>query len=165
MHELKRVDPTKRRSIFTRAFVIIGTTRPMRLVSRHLLWKLDLRLLRLTGGRWSTAWPIRTAVLETTGAKSGAARRNAVIYFHDGDDVIVIASHAGDPRHPAWYHNIRAHPDVTFGAIPMHATVVDDEAQRQRLWALADRVFPPYAKYRRQAAGRTIPIIRLRPGT
>jgi hypothetical protein len=45
----------------------------------------------------------------------------------------------------------------------MRATVVGDEAERQRLWALADRVFAPYARYRRDAAraNRTIPIVQL----
>ena len=104
-----------------------------------------------------------TALLETRGAKSGAMRRNAVIYFHDGDRVTIVASKAGHVRHPAWFHNLRTHPEVTFGGIPMRATVVGDEAERQRLWALADRVFAPYAAYRRDAANanRTIPIIQL----
>lgn len=161
--DLAYVDPSRSRSLFTRAFVAVGTTRPGRFVSRHVLWKLDPLLLRVTRGALSTALPIRTAVLETHGAKSGATRRNAVIYFHDGDQVTIVASHAGYPRHPAWYHNLRAHPDVTLGAIPMRASVVSEEAERQRLWALADRVFPPYAKYRRQAAkaGRTIPLVQL----
>jgi deazaflavin-dependent oxidoreductase (nitroreductase family) len=160
---LKRVDPTRRRNVFVRAFVAAGTSRPARFVSRHVLWKLDVFLLRLTGGRWSTAFPIRTAVLETTGAKTGAARRNAVIYFHDGTDVILVASHAGYPRHPAWYHNLRAHPDVTFGGVAMRGTVLTDESERERLWPLADNVLPAYAKYRRQAAksGRTIQLVKL----
>ena len=75
----------------------------------------------------------------------------------------IIASRAGDTRHPAWFHNLRGNPDVTFGGIPMRATVVADEAERQRIWALADRVFPPFASYRERAArvGRTIPIVQL----
>jgi deazaflavin-dependent oxidoreductase (nitroreductase family) len=90
-------------------------------------------------------------------------RRNAVIYFHDGDRVTIIASRQGDTRHPAWFHNLRAHPDVTFGGIPMRATVISDDAERRRLWTLADRVFAPYAAYRRDAAqaNRTIPIVQL----
>lgn len=54
---------------------------------------------------------------------------------------------------------------VTFGGIPMRAAVIDDEAERDRLWALADRVFAPYATYRRDAAkaNRTIPIVQLEP--
>jgi deazaflavin-dependent oxidoreductase (nitroreductase family) len=104
-----------------------------------------------------------TALLETTGAKSGTCRQNAIIYFHDGERVTIVASNAGSPRHPAWYHNLRAHPDVIFGGIPMRATVVDDEADRSRLWQLADRVFPAFASYRRDAAkvSRSIPIVQL----
>lgn len=163
MAELKRVDPTRRRNVFVRAFVAVGTTRPARFVSRHVLWKLDVFLLRISGDRFSTTFPIRTAVLETTGAKTGAQRRNAVIYFHEGADVVLVASHAGYPRHPAWYHNLRANPDVTFGGVTMRATVETDEADRERLWPLADNVLPAYAKYRRQAAtaGRSIPLVRL----
>ena len=62
------------------------------------------------------------------------------------------ASKAGHEKHPAWFHNLRAHPDVTFAGIPMRATVVEEEAERERLWTLADRVFAPYAAYRREAA-------------
>jgi deazaflavin-dependent oxidoreductase (nitroreductase family) len=106
-----------------------------------------------------------TAVLETRGAKSGAARRNAVIYFHDDDRVTIVASRAGGPQHPAWYHNLRANPDVAFGGIPMRAAVVTDESEQQRLWTLADRVYAPFAKYRRNAAraNRTIPLVQLSP--
>ena len=167
MSELRHVDPTRGRSVFSRAFLVVGTSRPARFISRHVLWRLDPVLLRLTRGRLSTALVVRTAVLETTGAKSGLTRRNAVIYFHDGDRVTIVASHAGYPTHPAWFHNLRAHPDVTLGTIPMQATVISDEADRQRLWTLADRIFPPYAKYRRAAAtaGREIPIVQLVPTT
>lgn len=132
-------------------------------IARHLFWKLDPLLLRAISGRLSMALVIRTAVLETRGAKSGAVRCNAVIYFHDADRVTIIASHAGSARHPAWYHNLRAHPDVTLNGIPMRATIVTDDATRQRLWTLAERVFPAFATYQRDAAqgNRTIPIVQL----
>ena len=72
---------------------------------------------------------------------------------------------AGAPENPAWYHNVRAHPDVMFAGQPFRAEVIDDDSERARLWALADRVFPPYATFREKAAraGRTIPIIQLTP--
>jgi len=119
--------------------------------------------MRLTRGRVGMGIGIPTALLETRGAKSGAPRRNAVIYFHDGDRVTIVASKLGLPQHPAWFHNLQAHPDVTFGGIPMRAEVVTEEVERERLWVLADRVFAPYATYRREAAeaGRTIPIVQL----
>jgi deazaflavin-dependent oxidoreductase (nitroreductase family) len=106
-----------------------------------------------------------TALLETRGARTGEPRRNGVLYFHDGERVTIVASKQGLPEDPAWFHNLRANPDVTFGGIPMRAAIVTDEAERQRLWALADKVFAPYADYRRRAAeaGRTIPIVQLTP--
>jgi deazaflavin-dependent oxidoreductase (nitroreductase family) len=136
-----------------------------RFLSIHVVWKLDPHLLRVTGGRLGFDLVIPTALLETRGAKSGLARRNAVIYFHDGERVTIIASKLGLPNNPAWFHNLRANPDVTLGGVPMRATVVADEAECRRLWVLADQVFAPYAAYRREAAGagREIPIVQLVP--
>jgi deazaflavin-dependent oxidoreductase (nitroreductase family) len=157
---LRHVDPTRRAGPIARAYAWLSATRPGRWVSSRIAWKLDPHLLRLTRGRLRLSLFLPTAVLETRGARTGALRRNAVLYFHDGDRVTIVASRAGDTRHPGWFHNLRAQPDVTFGGIPMRATVVTDETERERLWRLADNVFPPYATYRRQA-GRTIPIVQL----
>ena len=106
-----------------------------------------------------------TALLETRGARTGRLRRNGVIYFHDGDRVTIIASKLGLAEHPAWFHNLSADPDVKLGGQPFRAAVVEDESERARLWELADRVFPPYATYRRRAgrAGRSIPVVQLIP--
>jgi deazaflavin-dependent oxidoreductase (nitroreductase family) len=160
---LKYVDPNRPRSLFRRAFAAFSSTRLGRLISTHVVWKVDPYLLRATRGRFGMGLVLPTALLETRGAKSGAVRRNAVIYFHDEDRVTIIASKAGAETHPAWFHNLRAHRDVTFGGAPMRATVVGEEAERDRLWTLADRVFAPYATYRREAAkvNRTIPIVQL----
>jgi deazaflavin-dependent oxidoreductase (nitroreductase family) len=161
--QLRYVDPNQPRGWFSRFYAALSATRLARFVSAKIGWKIDPHLLRATRGWLGTGLVLPTAVLETRGAKSGSSRRVAVIYFHDGDRVTIIASKAGDAHHPAWYHNLRAHPDVTFGGIPMHATVVSDEAERHRLWALADNVFAPFARYRRDAAkaNRTIPIVQL----
>jgi len=163
--KLRYVDPTDQPSVVARVYAALAATRLARLVSRHVSWKLDPLLLRATRGGLATTLVFPTAVLETTGAKSGARRLNAIIYFHDADRVTIVASNAGSPRHPSWYHNLRAHPDVVFGGMPMHATIVRDEAERNRLWTLADRVFPAFATYRRDAAkvNRSIPIVQLTP--
>src|SRR5947209_11661848 len=123
----------------------------------------SIRLLKLTRGRFSTAWPLASALLETRGARTGRPRRNATLYFHDGDRVTSIASKQGAPENPAWYHNLREHPDVVFGGISFRAEIVEDETERRRLWDLADRVFPQFADYREWAgkAGRVIPIVQL----
>jgi deazaflavin-dependent oxidoreductase (nitroreductase family) len=162
---LKYVDPNQPRGRFSRAYAAFSNTRLGRFLSIHVVWKLDPPLMRVTGGRLGFDLMIPTALLETQGARSGALRRNVVIYFHDGELVTIVASKLGLPNHPAWFHNLRANPDVTLGGVPMRATVVGDEAERQRLWTLADQVFGPYAAYRREAAkaNRTIPIVQLTP--
>jgi len=160
---LKYVDANRRRGWFSRAFAAFSATRLGRLISAKVAWKMDPYLLPATRGRLGMGLVLPTALLETRGAKTGAVRRNAVIYFHDEDRVTIIASKAGAERHPAWFHNLRAHPEVVFGGIPMRAAVVSDDAERHRLWALADRVFAPFATYREDAAKahRTIPIVQL----
>jgi deazaflavin-dependent oxidoreductase (nitroreductase family) len=161
--QLKYVDPNRPCGLFSRAFASFSTTRLGRLFSAKVVWKVDPYLLRATRGHLGMGLVLPTALLETRGAKSGALRRNAVIYFHDKSLVTIVASKAGAAEHPSWFHNLRAHPDVAFGGIPMRATVVSDEAERQRIWKLADRVFAPYATYRREAAvaNRIIPIVQL----
>lgn len=160
---LRHVDPSRPPGRFARAYAAFGASRFARFISRHVNWKLDPLLLRATRGRFATTLVFPTAVLETTGARSGARRRNAIIYFHDGDRITITASNAGSSRNPSWYHNLRAHPDVVFGGIPMRATVVEDDAERERLWRLADRVFPAFARFRQETADgkRTIPIVQL----
>jgi deazaflavin-dependent oxidoreductase (nitroreductase family) len=170
MARLRYVDPHAPRGHIYRAFVRILSTRPMTWLSRtvawsSVMWRIDPYLMRLTRGRLGTGLIVPTALLQTRGARTGRVRRNAVIYFHDGDRVTIIASQAGRADNPAWFHNVRAHPEVTLGGEPFHAQIVSDEDARARLWELADRIFPAFAAYRETAAraGRTIPILQLVP--
>jgi deazaflavin-dependent oxidoreductase (nitroreductase family) len=163
MPTLKYVDPSSPPGLFSRVYAALANTRLGRFMSIHIVWKVDPYLMRATRGRLGMGLVMPTALLETRGAKSGELRRNVVIYFHDGDRATIVASKQGLPEHPAWFHNLQANPAVTFGGNPMLAAVVGDDAERERLWTLADRVFAPYAAYRREAAkaNRTIPIVQL----
>jgi deazaflavin-dependent oxidoreductase (nitroreductase family) len=163
--ELRHVDPGKPRGRLYRAYARFAATRAMGWVSRKIVWKIDPVLMRLSRGRVGLGAGLPTALLETTGARTGEQRSNAVIYFHDGDRVTIVASKLGLPEHPAWFHNLRANPEVRLGGQPFRAEVVDDEGERARLWVLADRIFPGYASYRERAdrSGRTIPIVQLVP--
>ena len=160
---LQRVEPSARRGRLYLTVCRFSTTRVGMWLAEKISWRLDPVLLRLTGGRLCTTGPVASALLETRGARTGQPRRTATLYFHDGDRVTIVASKQGRPEHPAWYHNIRKNPDVVYGGIPFRAHIVEDEAERQRLWSLADRVFPQYATYREWAgrAGRVIPIVQL----
>jgi deazaflavin-dependent oxidoreductase (nitroreductase family) len=163
--DLPHVDPRASHGPLYRAYVRFLATRLAAWLSMHVVWQLDPHLMRMTGGRLGLGLMLPTALLETRGARSGRARSNGVIYFHDGERVTIVASKLGEPEHPAWFFNARANPDVRLGGRPFRAEVVEDEASRARLWGLADRVFPPYATYRERAArtGRTIPILQLVP--
>lgn len=162
---LRYVDPHKPRGPLYRAWAHSVATPIGFWFSRHVAWKVDPYLLRLTGGRIGTGVIIPTLLLETRGAKSGQPRRNGVIYFHDGDRVTLVASNAGAPQHPSWFYNARANPDVKLNGQPFRAEVVEDEEELARLWNLGDRVFPPFAGYRERARqnGRTIQILQLAP--
>ncbi len=106
--------------------------------------------------------------MTTLGARSGAPRTAAVFYFTDSDDVILVASNFGQDYHPAWYHNLVADPEATLerGGVRARYTAVEvqDDPERERLFALADKVYAGYADYRARTAaiGRRIPLMRLR---
>ena len=103
--------------------------------------------------------------LTTIGAKSGQKRQTPVSRFPDGDDAwLVVASAGGAAGHPAWYHNIAAHPDqvwIEFGGqqLPVTAEQLDPDARAQA-WQRITAAQPRYAGYE-QKTDRTIPIIRL----
>jgi deazaflavin-dependent oxidoreductase (nitroreductase family) len=164
---LRYVDPHARQGLAHRAFVRLASSRfatwlATTSIWSAVVWRLDPLLLRLTRGRLGTGLMLPTALLQTLGARTGLVRRNAVIYFHDGGRVTIVASKAGRPGNPSWFYNALAHPDVLLGGQPFRAEPVTEEAERARLWGLADRVFPAFATYRR-TAGRSIPILQLVP--
>lgn len=106
-------------------------------------------------------------VLTTTGARSGQQRERALAYFTDGDDVILMASNYGGARHPAWYHNLLAHPECELHIGPSGGRFVAREAEgddRDRLFALAVGLLPASRKYVQRTQGiRTIRMLRLAP--
>ncbi len=100
-------------------------------------------------------------LLTTTGAKSGEKRTTPLVHSVDGDNVVIIASYAGNPKHPAWYLNIRANPEVvvelpneTFTAT---ASVPEGE-ERQRLFDQQAAKMPQFAEYQAKTS-RQIPVV------
>jgi deazaflavin-dependent oxidoreductase (nitroreductase family) len=105
-------------------------------------------------------------LLDSVGARSGRRRTTPLVYLRDGADLAVIASKGGHPRNPAWFHNLRAHPDTTVQVGARRLAVrarVATEAERERLWPLALETYPGYADYQRRTA-RRIPVVILEPG-
>jgi deazaflavin-dependent oxidoreductase (nitroreductase family) len=104
-------------------------------------------------------------LLHTTGAKTGAARVNPMVYRRDGDSYVVFASKAGAPTNPDWYHNLVAHPDVEAEigteTVPLRARVAEG-AERKRLWEAQKRDMPGFGQYESKTS-RQIPVVILEP--
>ncbi len=109
----------------------------------------------------------RMLLLDHVGARSGKLRTTPLLYVEDGEDLLLVASKGGFPKHPAWFHNLVANPDTTVQVgperRPVHARVAAPD-ERDRLWALADAAYPGYKDYRARA-DREIPLVVLEPRT
>ena len=122
---------------------------------------------RLTGGlighRMLGVPP--TLLLDHVGAKSGQKRTTPLSYLRDGDSFVIVASMGGAPRNPAWFHNLRAHPDthvqVGTSRRAVHARVATAE-ERDRLWPRVVSMYRGYELYQRRT-DRTIPLVVLEP--
>ena len=112
------------------------------------------------GGRFAGAPML---LLTTVGAKSGQRRTTPLVYLPDGERFIIFASKGGAPTHPAWYHNLMAHPDTTIEVgtetIPVTAVVVTGE-ERDRLYARQAALRPAFADYEKRTT-RRIPVVAL----
>jgi deazaflavin-dependent oxidoreductase (nitroreductase family) len=102
-------------------------------------------------------------LLSTTGARSGMVRLTPLVYTRDGARYVIIASKAGAPNHPDWYHNLVANPQVMVEVGPERFTArasVTDGAERDRLFDAQASVMPVFTEYQRQTA-RRIPVVVL----
>jgi deazaflavin-dependent oxidoreductase (nitroreductase family) len=102
-------------------------------------------------------------LLTTTGARTGRRRAVPLTYLPDGDRYIVTAGNAGSDRHPAWYHNLAANPDVTVevgNEVFPAVAVIAGEAERAALYELFAAVYPQADGYQAQTT-RQIPVVIL----
>lgn len=107
-------------------------------------------------------------LLTTTGAKSSEPRTSPVMYFAEGDVTYIIASKAGAPTNPDWYHNLRANPAVSveaatdrgIAAFGATAEIVEGE-ERDRLYSKFSTTNPGFAEYQ-EKTDRVIPIVALK---
>ena len=102
-------------------------------------------------------------LLHTRGAKTGRDRVHPLMYQEKGEDVVVFASYAGAPAHPAWYHNVLAQPEVEVEigteTVPMRARVAEGD-EREELWERQKQLAPGFADYELKTT-RQIPVVVL----
>lgn len=103
-------------------------------------------------------------LLRTVGRRTGQPRTAALLYVPEGDAFVVIASKGGAPNHPAWFHNLRAQPDVEIQVgrerIPVRARIAEGD-ERARLWARADAINEGQYTVYQGRTQRPIPVIVL----
>jgi F420H(2)-dependent quinone reductase len=133
-----------------------------------LAWKLavptHVALFRLTGGRiGGRIRGVDCLLLHHVGRKSGQQRVHPLLYIRDGDDLVIVASKGGSPRHPAWWLNLRANPDTTVELPGEKCRVRARQAtpdERARIWPRLTEVWPDYDTYQART-DREIPVVIL----
>lgn len=128
--------------------------------------RVDRWLIKYSNGRFNStfAWPC--LLLTTKGAKSGVLRTVALVYINDGDNLTLIASKGGNLRHPSWYLNLRANPEVEVFLDGRSSAYIASDAEGEeyaRLWQKALELYSGYEKYQKRAGDRKIPVVVLRP--
>jgi F420H(2)-dependent quinone reductase len=104
-------------------------------------------------------------LLDHVGARSGVLRTTPLVYVEDGENVVLVASKGGHPRHPAWFHNLRANPETTVQIGSERRAVrarVATPEERERLWPMAVAAYSGYRGYQARTE-REIPLVVLEP--
>ena len=121
---------------------------------------------RLTGGLLGGSVMGRSILLlTTTGRKTGTRRTTPLLYLEDGENLVVIASNGGHPRHPAWWLNLEQTPQAEVQIRSEKRRVSAEEAtgeERERLWRAVVEVYSGYEGYQKSTK-RRIPLVILRP--
>jgi deazaflavin-dependent oxidoreductase (nitroreductase family) len=132
----------------------------------QLVTRANVALYRASGGRIGGRYDgAPVCILHHRGARSGRPRETPLVHLPDGDRVVLVASMGGNPRNPAWYHNVKAHPDVEMEVAgrrrPMLAREVE-EAEREALWPRLLEVWPAWEDYQARTT-RRLPVLVLDP--
>ncbi|MDX1382898.1 MAG: nitroreductase family deazaflavin-dependent oxidoreductase [Thermoanaerobaculia bacterium] len=110
-------------------------------------------------GRWDMC------LVTMTGARSGRRRTLPLMWVPDGEAALLVASQGGAPRHPQWYHNLVAHPEVEIEQggrrSRLRARLLAGD-ERARAWRVCVEHYPPYEQYQRRT-DREIPVFRCEP--
>ncbi len=105
-------------------------------------------------------------IVTNRGRKTGAIRKTPLMRVVDGRNYILVASQGGAPQHPKWYYNLKADPNVEIRdktkVHKMRVREVTDPQERERLWTIAVKAFPPYQDYQKRTK-RTIPVFLAEP--
>lgn len=136
--------------------------------------RAQVKIFTLTNGRIGSMWrfgagfrkPVPTLLLEHRGRKSGRLFTTPLLYLRSGDDLVIVASQGGLPKHPQWYFNLVAHPETHVHikgrrGVPVTARVATAQ-ERDELWPRLVDLYADFAKYQAWTE-REIPVVVLTP--
>jgi deazaflavin-dependent oxidoreductase (nitroreductase family) len=135
----------------------------------RVLHHFDRPVLRLSRGRHaltSLLAGLPVVIVTTIGAKSGQPRSLPLVAIPDGENAILVASNFGQKHHPAWFYNLRAHPEVQLtyeGKTVAYVARETSGEERERCWQRAVEVYSGYAAYKQRAGQRQIGVFLLTP--
>jgi len=151
----------------TRLMRRLGRTAQFAAVYRRVGPVIDPRIAQINDGRFmAKLYGFPVLILHTTGAKSGLPRSSPLLYVRDGDDLMLLGTNFGQPKHPAWTANLLAHPDAAVEVGPVRLAVRAeqvDEATVERVFPSFVAVYPGYADYLGRREGLAPRMFRLRP--
>ena len=165
MQGVRPVDPTQAPGRVGRLLHRAAMTNAGRWYGMNVASRIDPWLLRITRGRFATTMFFPLVMLTTRGRRSGQPRTVPLVYFTHGDEVVLTASSFGRAKHPAWYLNAKANPDVELMARGRQLRCIARETEgeeRERLFELVKRLYRGYGRYEQMATERDIPVIALR---
>ncbi|MFF3913139.1 nitroreductase family deazaflavin-dependent oxidoreductase [Streptomyces sp. NPDC001852] len=144
----------------------VSSTRGFAKVAPHVIPALDRAVHRLTGGRYLLSTQMLPGlILTSTGARTGLPRRTPLACMPEGDGKgwLLVGSNFGRPGHPAWSHNLLAHPEASISwkgrDIPVTARLLAGK-ERAEAWTALLEFWPPYATYQARVT-RQIRLFRL----
>lgn len=130
---------------------------------------IDRRIIKWSGGKITsglgTTHKENICLVTARGAKTGRPRTVPLLGTKVGDAIVFIASNGGAPSHPAWYLNVKKHPECEVQARGVKSRRIAREVkgeEREKFWAAAVAHYPGYADYAKRA-GREIPVIVMEP--
>ena len=147
----------------------LSATGPVSWLLARSLHHLDRLIMRLSGGRYTATRllsGIPTVLLTTRGARTGKVRTVPLVAMQDDDKIILVASNFGRSHSPAWYYNLRAHPEAALTFNGRRSIYLAHEAtgqERELYWRKAADLYAGFMGYARRAGARRIPIVVLTP--
>ena len=128
----------------------------------------QVELFERSGGTKGTTLAdtgLPVVVVTNVGAKTGKIRKTPLMRVEHDGRYAAVASQGGSPKHPVWYYNLRANPQVELQDGPLKTTMTARELsgeERAQWWERAVAAYPPYAEYQ-QKTDRQIPVFILEP--